>query len=226
MIRWLIKAALTVGGALLLVVGVIRAFFAQPLEVGHMGMAPTIAEGDVVLLWKGTPELGDVAVCAHPEEPGLVVIGRLVATSGEVSVREDGIDIVNGQSPEVDFKRVVELRDEGGVLREHSIAEARYGDSNFGHRHLFMAIRKEEDARRRRRERRYNRASRAPRSQSYRLEPGRWFLLGDNRATRDHDSRSFGGVDPTGCRGTVVMRLEATAAGESLFEHGWLDPIE
>lgn len=225
MLRWLIKAALSVAGVLLVVAGVVRAFFAQPLEVGHMGMGPTIAAGDTVLMWKGTPEVGDVAVCTHPQQSGLVVVGRLVATSGEVSVREDGIDVINGKSPDIDWQTTTELEDENGDLRTFGIAEARYGDSNFGLDHRFMVVRKTRNARQRRRAQRFNR-TREPRVRDYRLEPGRWFLLGDNRSAPAHDSRTFGGVDPKGCRGSVVMRLEGTPEGERLFEHGWLDFIE
>lgn len=227
LIRLTVKAALYIGGALLLVGGVLRGFFMQPLELHHSGMAPTIAAGETVLLWKGKPEIGDVTVCEHPQQPGLSVVGRLVAAGGEVTVREDGIHAVDGERPDVDWEETVELVDPERGTVTYRIAEASYGDTSFGHSHRFMAEQRRRPSRnQRRRNQRLNRNASEVRSRTFDVDLGTFFLLGDNRAAPDHDSRTFGAVDPATCLGSIVMRWKPTNEGETVLGHAWLDPID
>ena len=46
-----------------------------------------LAEGDLVLLLRSTPKVGDLVRCADPDQPGRYVVGRLVAEQGEHRAR-------------------------------------------------------------------------------------------------------------------------------------------
>ena len=59
-----------------------------------------------------------------------------------------------------------------------------------------------------------------------RVPTGHIYLLGDNRTSRGQDSRTFGPVNASTCRGIVFMRLTATDALDDELAHGYLDLIE
>ena len=60
-------------------------------------LAPTLAPGDWVLLWRLTPPgFGDLVLCPDPGEAGQIVIGRIAAEGGDhLTVTEDGVMQIN-----------------------------------------------------------------------------------------------------------------------------------
>src|SRR5258708_351309 len=72
----------------LLVAWLVIRFVAQPYEVDGQSMAPALAAADEVLVGKwparfGTLRPGDIVVIRRDEEPGWVLIKRIIAGPGE-----------------------------------------------------------------------------------------------------------------------------------------------
>ncbi|MBC7172693.1 MAG: hypothetical protein H5U40_09715, partial [Polyangiaceae bacterium] len=55
---------------------------------------------------------------------------------------------------------------------------------------------------------------------------GRLYLLSDNRVHRGQDSRSFGTVDATSCRGTIFMRFRPTPESQVALGHAYFDIVK
>lgn len=170
--------------------GVLYGFFVKVLEVGHNGMAPTMTMGDQVLVWK-TQELGlgEVALCEHPRQPGVYVLGRVVGRPGQIVAIERGSLTINGEAPMVDVLDVVAFPDAelGRTVRMQHAHE-----DILGHEHpLFWR----EDS--------------EPRMRRPHTVQGGLFLMNDNRTHRGEDSRTFGEVSPEGCIGRAFLRLTA-----------------
>jgi signal peptidase I len=203
----LLKFVAWVAGFALVVGGVLRLFFVEVAVVGHNGMAPTLFAGDEVFVWRGsTPDMGDVVICAHPQRAGHLVLGRVIALEG-MSIRA-----VRGQ---LDVGGTRPARDDRGQVNFHDSTSGRqlqmsWGIDEFGNtEHMFFEQRGSE-----------------LRLREVRVAPGKIFLLGDNRSYIGQDSRYFGGVDPTTCRGSVFMRWTATADAPEGPPHGMLDIIK
>jgi signal peptidase I len=93
--RWPSVVALTMAGALV----VCWAFVAEPLTVRSSSMAPTLEDGDRIIVNKlayraSEPGVGEVIVLESPDGSGLVV-KRVVAVDGDEVGIEDGVLVVN-----------------------------------------------------------------------------------------------------------------------------------
>ncbi len=195
---WIVAIALTVGA-------VLKLFFVDVIVLGHDAMAPTITVGEQVFLWRGAkPELADIAVCANPARPAELVVGRVLGTPGQ-SVKTEprrGL-VINRDRVETDIEEETRysVTTNGRVATVHRVVETFAGRdyTTFYPASLALEFRPVE------------------------VEPGRLFLLGDNRAFFGHDSRSFGTVDAATCRGTVFMRFRPTDASAATFAHGYFD---
>ena len=170
--------------------GVLYGFFVKVLEVGHNGMAPTMILGDQVLVWKTQQlGLGEVALCAHPQQPGVYVLGRVVGRPGQVVGMERGTLTINGETPSVDLLDVVAFPD---AELGRSVRMRRAREVILDHDHpLFWR----EDS--------------EPRMRRPHTVQGGLFLMNDNRTHRGEDSRTFGEVAPASCVGRVFLRLTA-----------------
>lgn len=175
-------------GAIIIVIALLlKAFVFDMAEVGHNGMAPTLLRGERVLINKrAEPVLGSIAVCRHPTEDGWVV-GRVAATGGMVidsagsAVRVDGEPVVFDEKGKISFHNA----------DNDQTSTVIWGDEYLGpepHR-IFIdengrkSIRKTE------------------------ILDGMLYLLGDHRAYMGQDSRAYGTVDASTCRGTIVFRV-------------------
>jgi signal peptidase I len=145
--------------------------------MGHSGMAPTLLPGDHFAYWKDkVPARGDIAICAHPENPGDFVVGRVVATEGMRVSADQGVLAIDGRIPEKEYKGEVPFSiDEGEALLPHPL-----GLRAAGH-HTAHGVRP------RRRATQYL-------QEELVVPAGKVYLMGDNRLTPTHDSRSFGAV--------------------------------
>jgi len=205
--KGLFKLALWVGGVLLVIGGVLRIFFVTPIVATHDAMAPTILAGEKVLLWRGAEvEMGDIVVCEDPSSPGVMVLGRVLAKGG-MTLGTDERDrfIVEGTQVIVDWQGSTDFFDNDANAQ----LSMRHGLETVGNSDHMIFVRENTEFRLRNTE----------------VPSGKLFLLGDNRGTRNHDSRSFGPVDEASCIGEVFMRWNPVDRGDAL-SHGWLDFLD
>lgn len=177
--------------------GVLYTSFVTVVEVGHNAMAPTMTLGDRVLVWRTDKfELGQVALCAHPGQPGNYVIGRVVGRPGQTVAIERGQLLIAGEAPPVDIRDVVVFDDAelGRPVRMRRALE------DLLDRDHFIFTREGDEPRMRR---------------AHSVRSG-LFLMNDNRTHRGEDSRTYGEVDPNSCVGRVFMRLTAAPATVAL----------
>jgi len=167
------------------------AFFVDVVEIEHNGMAPTLFAGDQLLVWRGAnPEMGDILVCEHPRDVDRRIFGRLFAKPGmEIEVERTNI-IVAGE------RSVVDILD-SNLTFYNSVTDrneqVRYGSRSFGStEHLYFE----------------HTSSLSP-MRSRTIRSG-FFLMGDHRGKRQHDSRGFGVIRPETCQGVVFARLRAS----------------
>ncbi len=203
----LFKIALWVGGVLLVVGGVLRIFFVTPISAGHDAMAPTFLAGEKVLLWRDADiEMADIVVCENPSSPGAMVLGRVMGKGGmTLGTDERGRFQIEGTQVVVDWQGEMDFFD-ADANRQIPVRRAVETVGNTEHQ---IFVREGSDFRLR----------------ETTVPAGKLFLLGDNRGTRNHDSRSFGPVDEASCLGKVFMRWNPVDRGDAL-SHGWLDFLE
>ncbi|MBO6936916.1 MAG: signal peptidase I [Deltaproteobacteria bacterium] len=205
--KGLLKIGLWVAGVLLVIGGVLRIFFVTPIATGYDSMAPTFLAGEKVLLWRGsTIEMGDIVVCENPSSPGTMVFGRVMGKAGMTLGTDDrGQFTIERTQVDVDWGGTMEFYDNDA----NSQVTVRQGIETVGNTEHPIFVREQTEFRLR----------------ETRVENGKLFLLGDNRGSRNHDSRSFGAVDEASCIGTVFMRWNPVDRGADL-SHGWLDFLD
>jgi signal peptidase I len=194
-----------VGAVIIVIALVLKVLLFDMAEVGHNGMAPTLLRGERVLINKrATPEIGSIAVCRHPTEDGWVV-GRVAATEGMTldsfgsELRIDGEPVVFNRNGKTAFHNA-----DNDLMRT-----VVWGDEYFGtkpHR-IFMA----QDGRHL--------------VQDTEVPEGELYLLGDFRAYRGQDSRAYGVVQASTCRGTIVFRLTPVKGLEDTIAHRYFQLI-
>jgi signal peptidase I len=158
-------------------------------------MAPTLAAGDWLILWRATPPgFGDLVLCPDPEDPAEVFVGRIAAEGSDtLSVDERGSLTVN------------EVR----MKSEHAcdphlfvVAHPRTGDeiemrcdieALGGVRHSRALVPEN--------------APLKPGILNKRpVEPGSVYLISDNRLF-PFDSRDFGPLPQASCKERIAFRL-------------------
>lgn len=172
--------------------------------VQHNSMAPTILEGERVLVYKrGTPKINKIAVCEHPEQEGLI-LGRVAATEG-VQIQEDERALfLNDQRVEFDKKGGTNFYDVGNGSEQSLF----WGEEYLVHDSPHLMFLPKEGPQR------VNRTV---------VPQGEVYLLGDNRTFYGHDSRGFGTVGTATCVGVVVMRITPSDWLNEPLEHGHFD---
>jgi signal peptidase I len=179
-----------------LVVGVARLFLIRWWRVPEdepwlqASVAPTIAGGDLIVLWRFTkPTYGDLVLCPEPDSPDRVVIARLAAEEGDrIRVAPNGVWI-NGKKTQTERNcgrfEVVDPNTAATVKQSCDVEDmagvAHHSGATSGHNIHPATIDTE-------------------------VQPGKIFLLSDNRLF-PFDSRDFGQVDRETCKESVVFRL-------------------
>lgn len=92
-----------IGLALVVLLVLARIFVAEPFRISGTSMAPTLRDGDRVLVDKrayrdGLPRRGDLVVF-HAPTSGDVTLKRVVGVPGDSVAIEDGVLVVNGARP-------------------------------------------------------------------------------------------------------------------------------
>ena len=193
------------GAGIIVIALVLKVLLFDMAEVGHNGMAPTLLRGERVLINKrATPEVGSIAVCQHPTEDGWV-IGRVAATEG-MSIDSFGKELrIDGEPVAFNREGASSFHNADNDLT----ASLTWGTEYFGpqgHR-IFMR----EDGRHR--------------VQETEVPEGQVYLLNDYRSYTVQDSRVYGVVDTSTCRGTIVFRVIPVDGLEHDLAHGYLEPI-
>ncbi|MDH3652646.1 MAG: signal peptidase I [Myxococcales bacterium] len=194
-----------VGAILIVIALLLKVLLFDMAEVGHNGMAPTLLRGERVLINKrATPTLGSIAVCQHPTEVGWVV-ARVAATEG-MTINSFGTELLIDGKP-VDYNG-------GGSAMFYNVdtdrtVQVTWGDEYLGagkHR-IFLG---------------QNRRHHVEKTE---VPAGKLYLLGDYRGYMGQDSRAYGLVDASSCRGTIVLRMTPVEGLEPEISHGYLELI-
>jgi signal peptidase I len=207
MTRDLFKFVFFVLAVLALVLGVMRYFFVDAYAITGIGMVPTLMPGEQVFAWRNAEiTQGDIVICEHPAEQGLLVVGRALAMPGDTIAVERGALVINGrrvatdmlgehtyQNPLTDFEEDVVLIEETLLV-------------DFTHLYIAQAG--------------------SPMSlDRTTVAEGKVYLLGDNRLQTDEDSRDFGPVSLSSCRAQLIMRNGAVS-GAPGPSHGRFDILD
>ena len=194
-----------VGAVLIVIALVLKAVWFDMASVGHNGMAPTLVRGERVLInRRADPTLGSIAVCRHPTEDGFVV-GRVAATGGMTIDSYGNALRVDGEAAQLDLRGTVSFRNEDDG-RTQSLS---WGTEHLGPVEHSILI--EEGGRHRVRK--------------TEVPEGKLYLLGDFRAYLGQDSRAYGVVDASTCRGTIVFRLTPAKGLDPEIAHGYFQPV-
>jgi signal peptidase I len=182
-------------GAIILAIG--RFTFWVPGETPDNAMAPNIWRGDkLIILTRGTIERGSMVYCDHPVYTGQVVVGRVVGLPG------DTVEIVGGQLKLNDDDifsdwepNPITVLDKFSGVNVLS-ATFKKGSQNVGG-HVFDIMVPEKGS--------------PVEMRQFKVKSG-YFLMGDNRALSygASDSREYGEVHPSLCKGRVLMIWKAS----------------
>jgi len=207
-VRDLVKGTLKFAGVIAAILAaiavVLRLTVVDVAVVGHNAMAPTMEAGEQVLIWHGTEfDRGTIAVCAHPENPGEMVMGRVVGLPGETVSSERGSFRVNNRARDTDWRGDVRFTD---TLNNRTDTVKLGIESMGNHEHGI-----------------FHRGTQEFSIRDYEVEEGRLYLLGDNRFHRGNDSRDFGTVLAADCLGYVFMRLKPAEIPVNDLGHSYMD---
>ena len=187
----------SIGGAILVAL-LLRAFVFEPFHIPSGSMIPTLLVGDFIFvnkmsyglripftdpakvhkLWESAPSRGDVVVFINPQHPDVDYVKRVIGLPGDRIEVKDNVLFVNG---------VEQARQDVGdfVYKDHSeytdadieVTAHEYVEDLGGRKHPII-VRKDPIF---------------ARSGTWVVEPGRAFMMGDNR-DNSADSRVEGGI--------------------------------
>ncbi|MEM7135411.1 MAG: signal peptidase I [Myxococcota bacterium] len=196
-----------IGAAVIVVLLILKVALFDVAEMGHNGMAPTLLRGErVVINKRKEPDLNQIAVCRHPSEDGWVV-GRVVAKEGQtIGSFRDALDIDGARIP-FDERGVTDFYNEDNDLKR----SVTFGTEEIsGSRHTIFLSRSD------------------PQHlvKKTTVKPGKLYLLGDYRGYMGQDSRAYGPVDASSCRGTIAFRLTPMSGLPPEIAHGYFELVQ
>jgi signal peptidase I len=158
-------------------------------------IAPTLAPGDWLILWRATsPGFGDLVLCPDPEEPSEVFIGRIAAEGGDtLKINEMGGLTINNST--IRSERACESP-KFTIVNPRSGAEMelRCDIETMGGVHHQRALVPTP------------KTPLKPQTMTREVEAGSVFLISDNRLF-PFDSRDFGPLPQASCKEAVIFRL-------------------
>lgn len=179
-----------------LVVLVVRGFIVEPFKIPSGSMLPTLHVGDYILVNKfsyglrspigyyklidlGSPKRGDVIVFRYPEDPSIDYIKRVIGVPGDKIVYRNKQLWINGQK--------IELKDLHSYERDQRFEELEEFLGKVKH-HILLS-------------KDWNYMAQP---QEYRVPPGHYFAMGDNR-DNSKDSRFWGFVPDENLKGRAFF---------------------
>ncbi len=187
----------------LIIIG--KIFFFDVARTNSYAMVPNLLPGDLFLVFKRARlGPGDMALCRDPENPGLMIVSRIIGVPGNTISITNNILIING--------RRIQRQSEGNVMYVEtkgekleflvSIAEEKVGGTVYSLAFMDRAGDKNFDP--------------------VEVEEG-FLLMGDNR-NRSRDSRHFGEVPMKDCVGMPFLILrQGPDSGDFLFKNRFLE---
>ena len=173
--------------ALMLIIG--RIFFFEIARTDSYTMVPNILAGDTFLVFtRGTLGPGEIAMCKDPENPGMMVVGRIMGVPGSTFAVKRNMLEINGEIIQRTYdgpKLMYEDNTGGGESVDIEVA---VGTEKVGGHVYEVAL--------------TDRAGYKSFSETD-VESG-FYLVGDNR-NRARDSRDFGEIPIEDCVGTPFL---------------------
>ncbi len=155
-------------------------------------ISPSIRGGDLILLWRLTkPGFGDLALCAEPNKPDRIVIGRIVGTS------RDALEVTGADIKRNGKRQAIESDCTQRTFVEHDPASGQEVEQGCQMEDLGgkTNMRGELVA-----------ESPHPAEVKTTVPMGQLWLVSDNRLF-PYDSRDYGPVPSDTCTETVFFRL-------------------
>jgi len=127
-VRGLVEWILAIGLAVILFFG-LRMFLFRVAHVSGFSMAPTLSDGDRVILNRaavvfGTPRAGDIVAFPYPNNPSEYYIKRVIGVPGDIVDLINGSFYVNGE-PLRDAFSYDEIWSTGNVVFPVTVEEGR-----------------------------------------------------------------------------------------------------
>ncbi|HEX3772627.1 MAG TPA: S26 family signal peptidase [Polyangiaceae bacterium] len=202
--RTLFKIAAWTSVALGVVLGGLYAFFFDvwtlPVDDPMMSVSvePTVSAGDVLVVTRGSSiDYGELVRCADPQAPGRFVVARAMAHAGEsLDIENELVAVDRRRNPSPHACKEV----------QRTLRDPRYGvDVNLVCSvEDFGAV--EFDALRS--------ANETVPATHVTVEPGRWFLVSDDRHLHV-DSRDYGSVESKTCQHILFRIVSARGLRDS-----------
>lgn len=196
----LVVVPLLVGGLFL---GVTRTLV-RPMVIRSGSMMPSIRTGDVVLAQLFGPVVfgvarGDIVLVAHPTERGRLLVKRVLGLVGDLIESRGGVMYRNGRPlAQCRLRTLRDPENDARVIERLEVQPYRpyFWSAEVNRSYLV-----------------WDEPEVISTSIRTRVEPGRIFVIGDNR-DRSGDSRTFGTVPLSSVRALIRVRLYPLATNE------------
>jgi len=195
---------------ILVLVIILRSFFAEPFKIPSDSMVPTLLDGDFIIVNKfsygfvlpvinkqiinvGTPNRGDVAVFRYPLVPTTNFIKRVIGLPGDrIEYRDKKLKIIaaNGKEVVITYNVAKHYIDTGSA--QNYVGAALYNEKIGSHSHRVITV----NAR--------HFFNCLDDKQQFVVPKGHYFVMGDNR-DNSHDSRFWCSVPEENLVGRAVV---------------------
>jgi signal peptidase I len=187
-----------------------RIFFFEVATTHSYSMVPNLIAGDTFLVFnKGTLGPGDLAMCKDPENPGMMIVLRILGVPGSTFEMKNNVLVLN----------------DAPIAHEQAGPELVYEDNTGGENEEFVVGTATEKAAGHVYEvAMMNRAGDKDFAKTE-VEEG-FFLVGDNR-NRSRDSRDFGEIPIGDCVGNPFLIIRpGPNSGDFKFRNRFLSWVE
>ncbi len=185
--------------AILAVIG--RLFFFDIGRTDNYSMVPTIVPGDIFLFRTvGLLGTGDVAVCHNPEDPAVLVVGRIIGVPGDnIFIRDNHINL------------------NGRVIHHNYVEPVMYFDTTTEEQMKYVVRQAEEKVGGTLFTVAFMDTTRGKNFDEVVVPQDSFFLLGDNR-NMAYDSRNYGMVPISSCIGEAMFLLWGAESNGDLLQ--------
>ena len=198
---------IVVFAVLLAVIG--RIFFFEIAQTGSASMIPNIVPGDVFLVFTpGKLGPGESAVCKDPENPGQMVVGRILGVPGSTFAMTNNLLYINREkiNHQFDLPPIMYEEFAGDEVFEYTVDVASEKVAGHVYNVALMDRAGDKDFR------------------TTEVETG-FFIVGDNR-NKARDSRHFGEIPIGDCIGTpFIVVWPGPDSGDFKFKNRFMQWI-